>query len=171
VNELRLAAAATAWLFVAAASPAAAAGESFGAAISPSPMIIEDWRSPAFSVENRGSVPIRVDIDLDGDAGYELATDHVDLAPGAATGVSLTRIGEGEAIVRFHVANDVEAVDRQAIVLETWVRHRTAWESFPWSAAVSGVGLIVRLVVVGRRHLRRHRQQEGRRQVAGRHGP
>lgn len=128
-------------IFAATAQPAVAADESFGAAISPSPLIVEHWREPAFSIENGGSVPVTIFVDLAGDSGYALASDRVELEPQAVARLPLVDIGEGEAVVRFRVTNGIEGMDRQAIVLETLVRHQTPWESVPWAAAAAVAAL------------------------------
>jgi hypothetical protein len=111
-------------------------------------LVIENWRTPAFFMENTGSLSIVVDIELDGGDGYALATSHVALGPRETTTIPVSRIGQGEATVRFHVLSDGSGgTDRQAIVLETTLRHRTVWESLPWPTLFGGfIGLLVLLV-------------------------
>lgn len=140
-------------VLAAAASPVAAADGAFGAGVSPSPLIVENYAEPAFTVTNRGSVPIFVVIELDANSGYAMEANSLELAPGAAERVALTQVGETDVRVRFHITNGLGDFDRQAMVLDTVVRHRTIWETVPWNLVAFGAVLVALLVIVGTRRL------------------
>lgn len=143
--------------FAATALPVVAAR--FGAAVSPATLVVEDWRKPAFSLENPGTIAITVDLEIAGDTGYEVETSHLELQPNETASIGVTRLGDGEAIVRFHVTTESEGIDRQAIVLEASVRHRSFAESLPRFALIGaavGAMLLVAIAWIPRRR-RRHR--------------
>lgn len=115
----------------AALTPAAASAETYGAAISPVPLIVENWAEPAVSIENRGELAIDVALVIEGD-GYALAADAVSLEAKGRADIPLTAIGPGEAVVTATVSTDVPGTDRAVLVLRTNVRHRSALEALPW---------------------------------------
>lgn len=139
-------------LVVAAASPAAAADETtFGAAISPVPLIIENWRDPAISVENRGYVPIRIVFEVEGDEGYALEQAAVTLAAhGDRVTVPFVSFGQGNATIRAIATNAESGMDAARIILETTARHRTLLDQLSVSWLVPGIlaGLTTLLVLV-----------------------
>lgn len=139
-------------ILAAVASPAAAA-DRFGAAIGPVPLVVEDWGAPAFTIDNRGSVPIHVELTLDGD-GYALAATSADLAAAGVVTFPLSRVGNGSATVKATVTNAEPGMDHQVLVLQGTVRHWNTVEQLAhdlapywWVLIVIGAILILTIRV------------------------
>ena len=147
----------------AAASPAAATDATLGARLSPVNLIIE--RDNHVSLTNKSTVPVVVTMDAIGD-GWALDSNSFPLALGEARTVTITTAGTGDAVIRASLtsAEAANGIDTAALVLETHVRHLTAWERLGATLGVwlylaaAGLGLLLALAV--RRRLGPSRKAE-----------